>query len=415
MVDSLSLKQLNPSDLQVIDVTLLSTDEAEMLPKDLRLCSASAWWLRSIGPHPGWVTFVNGIDGHVDLTGTHADSLLGVRPVLKIGNMNSLGLGNGDRFVVNDITYTVISDYLAFCDDSIGRKVYNNCSVYDKFLKANVFSRSDLKHYIDCWAVEQGFIDSSKVRNFSLVKPSDLCGATILSVDEFDELVPDDLKALPFPSRICSDTRCWLGTSGKDGSRSVAFVDTDGTVNERGVDIAECLAVRPALKLSKDTDLVLGDRFLFGNMEFCVISSDYALCDSEICNEQFIAYVYLPDLSGDNMYARVSNNYEDSFVKASVDNWCSEAFFEQFPFQFAGFKYEHTKNPVYKHIMDMVDSGVLSDKEDLLSELEAADRVYEKACKMQFNRKVVSGELQSDIDDLVKKGIYVFSGGEFDF
>ena len=65
--------------------------------------------------------------------------------------------------------------------------------------------------------------------------------------------------------------------------------------------------------------------------------------------------------------------------------------------------------------MDMVDSGVLSDKEDLLSELEAADRVYEKACKMQFNRKVVSRELQSDIDDLVKKGVYVFPGGEFDF
>lgn len=129
------------TELEIKGVTLLSTDEAEVLP--LRLRKYNNWWLRS----PGFFSFTTAIvhdDGSIDINGNDTDYGSGViRPALKISKLEASGLEIGDVFLFDDKEFEVISDSLAFCTTDIGKHQFD--------ANSNDYEKSEIKKYVDEW------------------------------------------------------------------------------------------------------------------------------------------------------------------------------------------------------------------------------------------------------------------------
>ncbi len=133
--------------LKITGATLLSTEEAERLPKHLRKYG-HWWWLRSPGRMQKGAASVDGV-GWVDFGGRFGsnDSDF-VRPALKIKNLESSGFKTGDRFKFGESEFEIISDNAAFCCTDIG------CYPFRKDWKAedaNDYKKSDIKRYVEAW------------------------------------------------------------------------------------------------------------------------------------------------------------------------------------------------------------------------------------------------------------------------
>lgn len=97
----------------------------------------------------------------------------------------------------------------------------------------------------------------------------------------------------------------WLRWSHGYIQNNAPFVGNVGGVRGYGGTIyCDIGAVRPALQI-KNHDLKIGDQFKFGRWEWTVISRYLAICNQKICDHRF---------------DKESNNYEESEVKAIVDN-----------------------------------------------------------------------------------------------
>lgn len=167
-----------PAELEVTGITLLSVEEAEKMPEKLCLIG-DWWWLRSPG-HYAYTTADVGGFGHVDTVGNNVDSSdFGIRPALKISNLESLNLAEGDEIEVADHTWTVIPGSMALCNDIIGAcafRAYEQFSDDGKtFLthdgkehpieELNSYEHSDAKAFIEDWAIENGILTPEQVQN----------------------------------------------------------------------------------------------------------------------------------------------------------------------------------------------------------------------------------------------------------
>lgn len=134
--------------VQVTGATLLTAEEAERVPEDI-LSKDGAWWLSSPSVLTQWNTYVEyvDIDGIIDTVGYRAYARLGVRPALNI-NLLSSSLKVGDKFLIGEYTFDVISENKALCSNLIGNSVFrSDFSAAD----VNNYEVSDIKKDIDEW------------------------------------------------------------------------------------------------------------------------------------------------------------------------------------------------------------------------------------------------------------------------
>ena len=146
------IKTIQPIELDITGITLLSAEEAKEVPEDLRVIR-EWWWLRSPGYYAYRASLVTN-DGYVDTDGhTVDDHDNAVRPALRVSNLNSVNLQIGDEVALADHTWTVIPGGMALMNDIIG---------YYPFRKdwqaedANDYEKSDVKKYLEAWAKEKG-------------------------------------------------------------------------------------------------------------------------------------------------------------------------------------------------------------------------------------------------------------------
>lgn len=132
--------------LEIVEATLLTVEEAEKLPERLRK-HAYVWWLQSCGYCSDYAACVYP-DGIVSHDGDYVCFYYDVRPVLVISNLESLGLKIGDIFEFGDKEFEIISNNKAFCLTDIGNNVFKRDS---NVLNANNYERSDVKKFIDYW------------------------------------------------------------------------------------------------------------------------------------------------------------------------------------------------------------------------------------------------------------------------
>ena len=133
----------NQGDLDIVDATLLSTDEARVLPLRLRSYN-NWWWLRS--PSIGFINYAALVygAGSVSRYGNLVhDGDGAVRPALKITNLESSNLKIGDIFKFGGKEFEIISDNLAFCLGDIGKHKFDE--------KSNDYEISEIKQYVDNW------------------------------------------------------------------------------------------------------------------------------------------------------------------------------------------------------------------------------------------------------------------------
>lgn len=135
----------------------------------------------------------------------------------------------------------------------------------------------------------------------------EIIGATLLTTEEVEKL----------PWEILKIGCCWWWLRWPGNFRyTAAYVDSIGSVRYCGIDV-DCTygVVRPALIINLESSaLQIGDKFLFGDKEFEIVSDTRALCTESIGNCAF----------REDWKAKNANDYESSDIKKFVDAWYQE-------------------------------------------------------------------------------------------
>lgn len=392
------LIRFRAGDFDVQDVTLLSVDEAECLSDDMRVIEGRWWWLRSVYDDNIYISLMDGKGSvyhePVENSSFDFESTFGVRPVLKVGNLASLNLTKGDKFIVNYTPYTVISDDMVLCDNIITSMEFGSNSPRDNF-----FETSYVKQYIEDWADDEGFTFYAfqKSGNAYLLDLDqlDVRDVTVLSVEEVNKL----RRCFRKLGRAGDDW--WTLTPGSDKNNKVAIVDGEyGIVNSDGynVDMFFGAGVRPALKISnlKSLNLNQGDRFKVNGVPYLVIFDDMAMTENIIDTCVF------------NQDCSKGVKYETSDLKKRVDDWSEEQGFAHIIFiDKVKEMYEQSGNsPLYKNLVNLISSDDF-DINRLKEEFEAVNRIREKLSKVNKNKNFVREDAVEDIifEDGVQKGL----------
>ncbi|MCR5106097.1 MAG: hypothetical protein K6B68_16830 [Eubacterium sp.] len=151
----------------ITGATLLSVKEAKNLDKEI-LKADENWWLRSPSDRDRIAACVFGESGFVRSHGCSVRMEFGVRPALKISNLESSGYKIGESVYFGGHSFTIISDTYALCDDMIGECAFRKDSKADN---SNKYETSDIKRYVETWfekVKEQSRdgIDSEEEREF---------------------------------------------------------------------------------------------------------------------------------------------------------------------------------------------------------------------------------------------------------
>lgn len=132
--------------LEITGATLLSTEEARQLDEKI-LKAPDVWWLRSHGDDDVSAACVNAC-GYVYDSGYDVRQCFGVRPALKLSNLEGSGLQIGGRFTFGDYNFTIISEKRALCNKIVWRSIFRE----DGGAKdANDYEASDVKKFVDDW------------------------------------------------------------------------------------------------------------------------------------------------------------------------------------------------------------------------------------------------------------------------
>ena len=138
-------------DLKITSARLLRVDEHETYSG--QIMTEGTWWVDSTtGGHIAQVAAGIGLAAATSLkqiVGTPYSFMGYVCPAVVLENNFALSKGTklcpGDRFFLEDYSFTVLNDNIAICDTVIGRSQYS-ASGFD-----GDYSKSDVKTYIDKW------------------------------------------------------------------------------------------------------------------------------------------------------------------------------------------------------------------------------------------------------------------------
>ena len=143
------MNKITPRDIR--EITLLSIEEAEKVPQELRMLEENGylcwWWLRSPGYDSRHAASVNR-DSSVYYNGDHVGTVdICVRPALKTENL-SFDLKKFEKAKMFGHTWTAVTKDLVLCDDSLGKMAFRKD--YDT-PNANNYEKSDIKAWLGDW------------------------------------------------------------------------------------------------------------------------------------------------------------------------------------------------------------------------------------------------------------------------
>ena len=131
-----------PNTVKPVSLDLLSIEEAEKLPKSVRLYD-KYWWLRSSAYPSFYASYVEDYDGSVHLNGFGVDYNLAVRPVLTVSNLDSSNLKLYGLYKIFKYGWIYIGD---------NRFLYNSMVITHEFdEKSNNYEKSSIKQFLNIW------------------------------------------------------------------------------------------------------------------------------------------------------------------------------------------------------------------------------------------------------------------------
>lgn len=135
--------------MEILDVTLLSIEEAEKMDKDILKADTDCYWLKSKGDIGIYYTACVGGDGFIYKDGDAMDNSFGVRPVL-VFSPDSVSLEKGDKFIRGGLIWTVTDKDRALCDKTVKKMPFRNFhfegdKAYD--IECNEIPRNELNDY----------------------------------------------------------------------------------------------------------------------------------------------------------------------------------------------------------------------------------------------------------------------------
>lgn len=148
-------------DLDIEEITLLSKEEASVLPAKQRNLGLF-WWLRSASIINN-TEYADCVDDEGVLWMRHVGITNGVAPALRISNLHQFGLNIGDSIEVGGESWVIISSELAWCDHLIGETAFQTDYLAPD---ANGYERSNAKKWLDQWALERGIVTQENIALF---------------------------------------------------------------------------------------------------------------------------------------------------------------------------------------------------------------------------------------------------------
>lgn len=142
------IKEINEKVLEIKEVTLLSIEEAKLAEENIPGILASTgetWWLRPSSDYDYNAAHVD-VDDTIYLDGDLVSYNFGVRPALRIDNLESNHLQIGDKIQIAHHSWTVISDDLVLCDEIITREPFNPAKT-----RGNDYESSHIKEFVTKW------------------------------------------------------------------------------------------------------------------------------------------------------------------------------------------------------------------------------------------------------------------------
>lgn len=281
----------------IVDVTLLSKEEAMQVGNTDILSAEDNWWLRTPGEGYCHAPCVDKA-GHVINSGAYSNADFGVRPALVVNDLSLLNLG--DKITAAGQVWTVISADLVLCDRIVGE-----CTFRDDYtaFDANVYATSDVRKWLNVWARKKGLTtrDVEPAATEGEGNPFDIADVTLLSAEEASQVSKDVL---------CANYYWWLRSPGSFDN-SAACVYGDGFVDYYGYYVDGKYGVRPALRINNLKSANLGDKIRVAGEMWTVISDDMALCDRIIGRAKFRI----------DFEAADANKYEASDIKQWLNSW----------------------------------------------------------------------------------------------
>lgn len=149
-------------ELNIKEITLLSEEEVETFLSREQRSGRDYWWLRSAysddSCYASLVIECGGL-GY----GLVYDDDIGIVPALRISNLKTLELNIGDKISVGGETWAVISNDLVLCERVVGKTAFRK---EHKVPDANVYEKSDVKIWLDQWALERGIVTQENMELF---------------------------------------------------------------------------------------------------------------------------------------------------------------------------------------------------------------------------------------------------------
>ena len=178
--------------MKITGATLLSVGEAKQLNGDM-LKASDNWWLRSAGYSDYVAACVNGVSGLVNDYGLFVFFSFGVRPALKITNLESSIYQIGDTLSFGDHSFTVISEKYALCDEIIEKRPF--CADLNR---TNNYGASDIKVFVDNWFDRTKKLETERVREDNLNKARQVWDELAdVPIDPETECIESDWKQFP--------------------------------------------------------------------------------------------------------------------------------------------------------------------------------------------------------------------------
>ena len=136
--------------LDVTEVTIPSIEEIKKIKMNFDIDCDCTWWLRPSGNNSHNVPYITDLRDVFE-TDLYVHFEYGVRPLLRITNLESSNLKLGDKIEIFGEKFTIVLEGRALADSVVG---------YSAFRKdwraedANDYEKSDLKSWLENWRAD---------------------------------------------------------------------------------------------------------------------------------------------------------------------------------------------------------------------------------------------------------------------
>ncbi|MBR3484055.1 MAG: hypothetical protein IKH42_05250, partial [Lachnospiraceae bacterium] len=237
---------------------------------------------------------VVGANNKISDSYSKADTKQGVRPALLIDN-TLLNLSVNEKVVINELSYTVISNDKILCDSIIGNTAFNRSAAEEKDC---VFENSDIKEWLGKW------LDNEQKKHEISIKVNEITLPSKDEIEKWSEFIPSENKWY------------WLRTSGKEpGVADIA--GKNNKINGYGDEVDNKNGVRPLVMFDTDGfEPMPGAKLIKNEVTYTVISSGVMIADKIVGSTHFCA----------SKDSEESNDYVKSDVKAWLEDWAGQEF-----------------------------------------------------------------------------------------